>query len=60
MTQTWNVAGKREYRMETMYGLAILGGRGSVDGFAVLDLNPPSAPDTAASVSVGAQFRVDI
>ncbi len=35
VTQTWNVAGKREYRMETMYGITVLDGRGSVDGFAV-------------------------
>ena len=60
VTQSWNVAGKREYRVETMYDIAVLEGRGSIAGFAVLDLNPPSAPDTPTAVSVGAQFRVDL
>ncbi len=57
MTETWNIAGKREYRMETTYDVPVLDGRGAVDGFAVLDMNPPSAPDTPMSLSVGAQFR---
>jgi len=60
VTQTWNVAGKREYRAETMYDVPVFDGRGAVDGFAVLDMNPPSAPDTPMAVSVGAQFRVDL
>ncbi|MEJ0024871.1 MAG: S8 family peptidase [Rhizomicrobium sp.] len=57
VTQTWNIAGKREYRMETTYDVPVLEGRGAVDGFAVLDMNPPSAPDTPVSMSVGAQIR---
>ena len=60
VTQTWDVAGKREYRAETMYDVPVFDGRGAVDGFAVLDMNPPSAPDTPMAVSVGAQFRVDL
>jgi len=60
VTQSWSVAGKREYRLETSYGVTVLNGSGTLDGFAVLDLNPPSAPDTQTAVSVGAQFRVGL
>ncbi|HEY0300928.1 MAG TPA: S8 family peptidase [Rhizomicrobium sp.] len=58
VTQAWNVAGKREYRMEAMYGLAVFEGRGEINAFGLVDVNPPGFAETPLSVSVGAQFRV--
>ncbi len=58
VTQAWNIAGKREYRMEALYGLTVLEGRGEVAAFGLVDLNPPGFVETPLSVSVGAQFRM--
>ncbi|HEY4940115.1 MAG TPA: S8 family peptidase [Rhizomicrobium sp.] len=60
VTQSWNIAGKREYRMEALYGLTLLEGRAEIDGFGLVDLNPPSTPQTPATVTAGAQFRFDL
>ncbi|HEX4301932.1 MAG TPA: S8 family peptidase [Rhizomicrobium sp.] len=60
VTQSWDISGKREYRLESLYQLPVLDGRAEVDGFGLIDLNPPTAPDTPVAVSVGAQFRVDL
>jgi subtilisin family serine protease len=58
VTQSWNIAGNRELRIETMYSLPVLGGRADIDAFGLLDSNPSSAPGTSLSVSAGAQFRI--
>ena len=47
-----------DYSKNPTRGLPVLEGRASVDGFALVDLNPPSTSDTSASVSVGAQFQM--
>jgi subtilisin family serine protease len=59
VTQSWNVAGNRELRMETMYSLPVLAGRADIDTFGLVDVNPSSAPRTNLSVAAGAQFRID-
>ena len=56
VTQSWNIAGRREYRMEAMYGIPVLEGRAQIDGFALVDLNPPGAANTPVSLAVGGQF----
>ena len=58
VTQTWNIAGNREYRMEALYSVPVFEGAAEVNGFGLLDLNPASTPQTPLSVSVGAQFRI--
>jgi hypothetical protein len=60
VTQNWGIGGNREFRMETMYSVPVLAGRASFDTFGLVDLNPPTAPDTKLAVSVGAQFRVGL
>ena len=59
-TQTWNISGNREVRLEAMYSIPVLDGRADVDAFGLADLNPPSAPDTRFSMSAGAQFRIGL
>jgi hypothetical protein len=58
VSQTWNISGVREYRMEAAYEIAGLDNRATVDGFGLVDLNPPTALGTAVAVSLGAQFRI--
>jgi hypothetical protein len=60
VTQTWNIAGQREYRMEASYGTPIMDGRAEVEGFSLLDLNGPDRLQQGQtnSVSVGARFRM--
>jgi hypothetical protein len=60
VTQSWDISGAREYRMETLYSVPVLEGRGEVAGFTLLDLNPPTEAPDAVSVSVGGQLRVDL
>jgi hypothetical protein len=60
VTQAWNVSGNREYRMEAMYGLPVFEGRGMVSAFGLVDMNPPTTPDTNLAVSFGAQFKLDL
>lgn len=60
VTQSWGVSGNREYRMEAMYGLSVLEGKGTVSAFGLMDMNPPTTPNAKLSVSVGAQFRLDL
>ncbi len=60
VTQTWNISGDREYRMEALYSLPVLEGRAEINGFGLVDLNPPSTPQTPVAVSVGAQFQIDL
>jgi hypothetical protein len=59
VTQTWNISGRRELRMEGVYSVPILTGRAHVDAFSLIDLNPPTTPDTRLSVSVGTRFAVN-
>jgi len=59
-TQSWNVSGNREYRMEAMYGVAVFEGKGHVSAFGLVDMNPPTTPDTNMSVSAGAQLKLDL
>ena len=60
MTQSWNVSGNREYRMEAMYGVPVFEGKGSVSAFGLVDLNPPTTPDTKVSASLGVQLKFDL
>ncbi|HET7334386.1 MAG TPA: hypothetical protein VFI93_04655, partial [Rhizomicrobium sp.] len=60
VTQTWNVSGNREYRMEAVYGLPVMDGRARIEGFGLLNMNPSLYPDTKLSVSVGGQFRINL
>jgi len=61
-SQSWNLGGAREYRMESLYSAPILDGKAQVQAFGVVDLNPPStgARPIPLELSVGAQFHVDL
>jgi hypothetical protein len=58
VTQTWNIAGNRELRMETLYSIPVLSGRANFDTFGLVDMNPPTSPQTKFSLSAGMQFRI--
>ncbi len=60
VTQSWSISGSREYRMEALYSLPVLEGRAEIAGFGLVDLNPPSTPQTPVAVSVGAQFQIEL
>jgi hypothetical protein len=60
VTQSWNVAGNREYRMEAMYGLAVFEGKGHVSAFGLIDMNPPTEPGTTVAVTFGTQLKLDL
>ena len=51
VTQTWNVGGSRELRMESIYSVPLLAGRAHVDAFGLVDMNPPTTPDTRPNTS---------
>jgi len=58
VTQTWNVSGNREYRMEAIYSIPVMSGLADIDSFGLVDLNPPTSPGTRVSLAAGAQFRL--
>ena len=60
VTQNWSISGKREYRMEATYGVPVLEGRAEINGFGLLDLNPPTRPDSPVAVTLGAQFKLGL
>ena len=60
LTQTWNIAGAREYRVEALYQTSVLEGRGEIAGFSLVDINPAGFAAGTLSLSVGAQFKVEL
>jgi hypothetical protein len=58
-SQTWSVSGNREYRMEAVYGLPIMGGSGQLDGYALVDLNPPTKSG-ASELALGGRIKFDL
>jgi hypothetical protein len=60
VTQSWNISGNREYRLEATYDMPLLEGRAHVNAFSLVDLNPPSMPGTKVSLSAGAAFRLEL
>jgi Subtilase family len=56
-TQSWNVSGAREVRMEAMYGLPVLEGRGEVEGYALVDMNPQASLTGATELAIGWRAR---
>ncbi len=60
VTQSWNLSSTREYRMEALYSVPVLGGRANLDGFGLVDLNPQDQPGTKLAASIGAQFRIGL
>jgi hypothetical protein len=59
VTQTWNISGRRELRMESVYSVPILADRVHVDAFGLVDSNPPITQNTRLSVSVGTRLAFD-
>ena len=57
LSQTWNLSNSREYRAEAVYALPVINNRAEIDGFSMLDINPPETPDVPLTLSVGARFR---
>ncbi|HEY1708660.1 MAG TPA: S8 family peptidase [Rhizomicrobium sp.] len=60
LSQTWSLSGAAEHRVETMYQLPLLGGRAEIDGYGLVDLDPPVLGRHAMSLSFGAQARIDL
>ena len=58
VSQTWNIAGSREYRVEALYQTSVLEGRADIAGFTLVDINPAGFTDGTLSLTVGAQFKV--
>ena len=56
-TQTWNVSGKREYRMEALYGLPVLEGAAQLEGYALVDVNPHMSVTGAPELALGWSLR---
>ncbi len=60
LNETWNVSGPREYRMEALYALPVLEGRGEVRGYGLVDLNPHVSTSRAPELAVGVQLRLGV
>ncbi len=60
VAQRWDISGNREYRLEATYDLPVMEGRAHINAFSLVDLNPPSMPDTKMELAVGAAFRVQL
>jgi subtilase family protein len=59
LNETWNIAGAREYRMEALYSVPVLDGKGEVAGFGLVDVNPPTEAERTVSLSFGGEFKVN-
>jgi len=57
VTQSWNLAGSREHRVEAIYAVPVLDGRAQVSGFGLVDMNPPELNGQSLSLSAGAQIQ---
>ena len=57
LSQTWDLSSAREYRAEAVYALPVINNHAEIDGFTMLDMNPPETPDVPLTLSVGARFR---
>lgn len=57
VTQSWSIAGKPEYRMETVYSLPFWDDRASLDGYGLVRLNPSELPRAATELAAGAELR---
>lgn len=60
VTQSWNVSGNREHRVEAIYGVPVLDGRMQVSGFGLIDMNPPELNGHSLSLSAGAQIQFNL
>ncbi|MBS0277575.1 MAG: hypothetical protein JSR81_08130, partial [Proteobacteria bacterium] len=60
VTQSWNISGHREHRMEAIYAVPVLDGRAQVSGFGLVDMNPPERSGRAVSLSAGAQIQLNL
>jgi hypothetical protein len=56
-SQTWNLSGEREHRLEAIYATPVFEGRAELNGFALFEMNPRSMPEAPHAISVGAQIR---
>jgi hypothetical protein len=60
VTQSWNISGNREHRVEAIYAVPVLDGRAQVSGFGLIDMNPPELNGRSASFSAGAQVQLNL
>jgi hypothetical protein len=60
VTQSWNISGNREHRVEAIYAVPVLDGRAQVSGFGLIDMNPPELNGRSASFSAGAQIQLNL
>ena len=41
----------------SFYALPVINNHAEIDGFSMLDMNPPETPDVPLTLSAGARFR---
>jgi len=57
--QSWNVSGKRELRIETLYRTSIMDGTGELDGYTLVDFNPHTSKTGATELAIGTRVHFD-
>jgi hypothetical protein len=60
VTQSWNISGNREHRVEAIYAVPVFDGRAQVSGFGLIDMNPPELNGRSMSLSAGAQIQLNL
>ncbi len=58
-SQSWDASGKRELRMEALYGTPIMDGTGELDAYSLVDLNPHTSRTGATELAIGSRIRFD-
>lgn len=58
VTQTWNISGNREERVEALYAKPVLDGRAEIAGFGLVDVNGPETNGQSTELAAGLQFNV--
>ncbi|HWA31379.1 MAG TPA: S8 family peptidase [Rhizomicrobium sp.] len=58
VTQTWNIAGPREHRIEAIYAVPVLNDRVKLAGFGLVDMNAPETNGRKTGLTAGLQVQV--
>ncbi|HUO97569.1 MAG TPA: S8 family peptidase [Rhizomicrobium sp.] len=59
-SQTWDVSGKREYRMEALYGMPFMDGTAHLEGYALVDVNPHLSKTGATELAMGWRAKFEL
>ncbi|MGN6515383.1 MAG: S8 family peptidase [Rhizomicrobium sp.] len=58
VTQTWNIAGPREHRIEAIYAVPVLNDRVQLAGFGLVDMNAAETNGRSTALSAGLQIQI--